>query len=405
MRRLWGRFSALLTPVKVVLALLLLGLAVILSPLLVLLAVPVLLVSVLAILIRAARRRPLKGWGIAAGLSLLSLFVFGGISGAIYRSAPQEEPPAPEVAEKEPAEPREEPKPGEEETTEQREETKPAETTAKEVAEPTREEVAAAEPEPEPEPRREPAPAPTPAPAPASAPAPVPAEPSYDATATVTRVVDGDTIEISPAIDGITDVRLIGVDTPETKEPGCTPQPYGPEASSYAESMLSGQQVELEFDVEKTDQYGRLLAYVYPEGGEMFNEDLVEEGYAQAYPYPPNTRYADRFAAAQESAIAAGLGMWSLGSDQLALLTDRGNGIGAEGCAPLAPEPEPVPQYQAPAAQAPVPSPDVPAAPPVGGDLDCKDFGSLAEVQQSLAAGDPHGLDADGDGRACESQF
>ncbi|MDP9480549.1 MAG: hypothetical protein M3R38_33630, partial [Actinomycetota bacterium] len=55
-----------------------------------------------------------------------------------------------------------------------------------------------------------------------------------------------------------------------------------------------------------------------------------------------------------------------------------------------------------------VPDPGVPAAPaapPVGGDLDCKDFGSLAEVQESLAAGDPHGLDADGDGRACESQF
>ncbi len=41
----------------------------------------------------------------------------------------------------------------------------------------------------------------------------------------------------------------------------------------------------------------------------------------------------------------------------------------------------------------------------MGGDLDCKDFGSLAEVQQSLAAGDPHGLDADGDGSGCESQF
>ena len=195
------------------------------------------------------------------------------------------------------------------------------------------------------------------------------------------------------------------MDTSETKEPGCAPQPYGPEASSYAESVLSGQRVELEFDVERTGQYDRLLAYVYPEGREMFNEDLVEGGYAQAYPYPPNTRYADRFAAAQEQARSAGLGIWSLGPDQLALLTDRGNGVGADGCAPLAPEPA---QYEAPAAPAPAPTPAVPAAPaapPVGGDLDCKDFGSLAEVQQSLAAGDPHGLDADGDGKACESQF
>ena len=288
-----------------------------------------------------------------------------------------------EVAKPEPAEPRQEPKP------------------RKTEAETPREEAEAAPP----------APAPKPEPPASAAPASDPdgegaqyESVAHDATATVTRVVDGDTIEISPAIDGVTDVRLIGVDTPETKEPGCAPQPYGPEASSYAESVLSGQQVELEFDVEKTDQYDRLLAYVYPQGGEMFNEDLLEEGLAQAYPYAPNTRYADRFAAAQEQARAAGLGIWSLGPDGLALLTDRGNGIGGDGCAPLAPEPPP--QYQAPAAPAPYPdAPSAPAVPPVGGDLDCKDFGSLAEVQQSLAAGDPHGLDADGDGRACESQF
>ena len=301
-----------------------------------------------------------------------------------------------EVAEPEPAQLRGEPKPPEE-----------AE------AEPAKEKPEASPP-PAPEPE---------APAPGAeadgdgvaseAATPTPAPPPVDdgatgsgPTVTVARVVDGDTIEISPAIDGVTDVRLIGVDTPETKEPGCAPQPYGPEASSYAESVLSGQQVELEFDVEKTDRYGRLLAYVYPRGGEMFNEDLVEEGYAQAYPYPPNTRYADRFAAAQEQASSAGLGIWSLGPDQLALLTDRGNGIGGDGCSPLAPEP--APQYQAPPPPAPVPYPEVPAtpaAPPAGDDLDCKDFGSLAEVRESIAAGDPHGLDADGDGSGCESQF
>jgi hypothetical protein len=51
----------------------------------------------------------------------------------------------------------------------------------------------------------------------------------------------------------------------------------------------------LEFDVERVDLYDRLLAYVYG-GGEMFNELLLEEGYAQAYPYEPNTRYEGRFA-------------------------------------------------------------------------------------------------------------
>ncbi len=294
-----------------------------------------------------------------------------------------------EVVEPEPVEPREEPKPPE---------TK---------AEAPRKEAEAAPPVPAPEPER-----PAPAVAASDQDGGVQYESgthdTYYASATVTRVVDGDTIEISPALDGITDVRLIGVDTPETKEPGCAPQPYGAEAGSYAESVLSGQEVGLELGVEGTDRYGRLLAYVYTQDGEMFNEDLVEGGYAQAYPYPPNTKYADRFAVAQEQARGAGLGIWSMGPDQLALLTDRGNGIGAEGCTPLSPEPEPVPQYQAPAAPAPVPYPDVPSVPSAtsaGGDLDCKDFGSLAEVQASIAAGDPHGLDADGDGSGCESQF
>ncbi len=155
----------------------------------------------------------------------------------------------------------------------------------------------------------------------------------YDATVTVSRVVDGDTIEISPAVAGNEEVRLIGVDTPETEDPNEEIEPMGPEASAYAESRLTGARVELEFDVERFDQYGRLLAYVYA-GGQMFNEDLVEEGYAQAYPYEPNTRYADRFAAAQEQAKASGLGIWGLTLAQQCQLADRGNGIGegSPGC-------------------------------------------------------------------------
>jgi micrococcal nuclease len=121
----------------------------------------------------------------------------------------------------------------------------------------------------------------------------------------VSQVVDGDTIEIFPAIDGIDEVRLIGVDTPETKDPDEGVEPYGPEATAFATDELTGRRIELEFDVERADQYDRLLAYVYA-GGEMFNEDLLEEGYAQAYPYPPNTKCADRFEEAQEEARACG---------------------------------------------------------------------------------------------------
>ena len=67
----------------------------------------------------------------------------------------------------------------------------------------------------------------------------------------------------------------------------------------------------LEFDKERMDRYGRLLAYVYL-GGKMFNEELVAKGYAQAHPYPPNTAHAAEFAAAQRRAREAGLGIWGL---------------------------------------------------------------------------------------------
>lgn len=86
----------------------------------------------------------------------------------------------------------------------------------------------------------------------------------FDATATISRVVDGDTVEITPAVDGIEDVRLIGVDTPETRDSECGKQPYADEASAFTTRELEDQEVELEFDEERADQYGHLLAYVYP---------------------------------------------------------------------------------------------------------------------------------------------
>jgi micrococcal nuclease len=89
--------------------------------------------------------------------------------------------------------------------------------------------------------------------------------------------------------------------------------------------------------VEKIDQYGRLLAYVYTNGS-MFNEELVEKGYAQAYPYPPNTTHESKFAAAQSRARASGIGIWALTKSQQCELEDRGNGIGegTRGCAATA---------------------------------------------------------------------
>ncbi|WP_162924443.1 thermonuclease family protein [Rubrobacter indicoceani] len=147
--------------------------------------------------------------------------------------------------------------------------------------------------------------------------------------ATVTRVTDGDTVEISSGIDGVEDVRLIGIDTPEPYASG-SPEPLSAEASEFARETLDGERVRLEFDRETTDDYGRLLAYVYV-GDEMFNERAVREGYAQVATFPPNTRYVERFEAAQEEARGGGRGIWGLPEDEACLLRDRGNGLGG-GC-------------------------------------------------------------------------
>ena len=173
-------------------------------------------------------------------------------------------------------------------------------------------------------------------------------------------------MRISPAVDGKDEVRLIGVDTPETKEPGCEVQPYGPEASEFATSELQGEEVDLEFDKDRDDRYDRLLAYVHKDS-EMFNETLLEEGYAQVYIVYPNNKYEDRFEEAQEEAQAAERGIWALPASAQALLTDRDNGIGGDGCvreettppkAPPPPDPTPLPE------PSPTPEPDIPTVSP-----------------------------------------
>lgn len=127
----------------------------------------------------------------------------------------------------------------------------------------------------------------------------------------VTRVVDGDTIEVSPAVEGTEDVRLIGIDTPEVFG---DEQAYGPEASAFTKQRLEGERVALEFDEDREDQYGRALAYVFL-GNELFNETLVRQGYAEVLTIEPNVKYEDRFLAAEQQARAEGLGIWGLNGE------------------------------------------------------------------------------------------
>ena len=125
----------------------------------------------------------------------------------------------------------------------------------------------------------------------------------------VTRVSDGDTI----SIDGKS-TRLIGIDTPETVDPRRPDGCYGKEASDRTKALLpNGTAVRIEYDVERTDRYGRQLAYVWRASDGLFiNLVLVQEGYAKAYPYGNKTvAHRAEFAAAEVTARAQGAGLWS----------------------------------------------------------------------------------------------
>jgi len=113
----------------------------------------------------------------------------------------------------------------------------------------------------------------------------------------VVRVVDGDTVEISPAVEGMDTVRMIGVDTPETVDPDGPVERGGPEASAFTKDQLAGEVVRLELGAEPVDPYGRLLAYVWTDEG-LFEERLVRGGYASVLTIPPNDLYASCLEAA-----------------------------------------------------------------------------------------------------------
>ena len=123
------------------------------------------------------------------------------------------------------------------------------------------------------------------------------------------KVTDGDTIHVRYQGEDER-VRFIGVDTPEVSWYGGEAECYGAEARTYARGRLGGKTVRLEFDVDRRDRYGRLLAYVYV-GTELFNLTLVREGYATADPVPPDTRLGATFEQAEGAARAAGKGLWS----------------------------------------------------------------------------------------------
>lgn len=143
-------------------------------------------------------------------------------------------------------------------------------------------------------------------------------------TATVTRVVDGDTIKVM--YEGHPDrIRFIGVDTPESfpnrkayKDSRKSGQDIdvivaqGQSAKKFTQGILpKGQKVLLEFDVEPRDRYKRILAYVYLPDGRMVNEVIIKEGYASPMTIPPNVKYQKRFLTAYQYARDHNKGLWA----------------------------------------------------------------------------------------------
>ena len=131
----------------------------------------------------------------------------------------------------------------------------------------------------------------------------------------VTRVVDGDTVKIRLGNGrGTRTVRYIGVDTPESVKPGEPVQCYAKQASDFNERLVAGRRVRLRVGRERTDRYGRLLAYVYlrGEGGRFVNAELVRRGYARTLEIPPNTDFADRFERLERRARDDDRGLWAV---------------------------------------------------------------------------------------------
>lgn len=195
-------------------------------------------------------------------------------------------------------------------------------------------------------------------------------------TGIVTRIIDGDTIEVSIRDVPFT-VRYIGIDTPEMQG-----EPFALEAKEFNRNLVEGKFVALVKDVNETDRYDRLLRYVIV--GDLFvNYELVKQGFAYAKDYPPDTSCSLVFRAGEAEAQTAGRALWS----QVFITS------------------QPIP-----------PSPisrsggfSVPCS-CTGPDLDCKDFSTRAEAQacwdycRAQGISNPHNLDgSDRDGKVCET--
>ena len=125
----------------------------------------------------------------------------------------------------------------------------------------------------------------------------------------VDRVVDGDTAKVFYGGESEY-VRYIGIDTPESVQPGEPVECFGNESKDLNASLIEGERMRLVFDEERRDHYGRLLAYVYVDG-KLLQAELLRRGYATTLEVSPNTSKADRFARLEEEARQRDRGLWA----------------------------------------------------------------------------------------------
>lgn len=184
-------------------------------------------------------------------------------------------------------------------------------------------------------------------------------EPPAGDRAEVVFVTDGDTITVE--LDGREyRLRYIGVDSPERDEP------FYQAAADFNREMVEGQTVILVRDVSETDQYGRLLRYVYLEDGTFVNGELIADGLARLVTFPPDVAQTEYLRDLQAQARESGAGMW--GRPDLTGPCDCDRNL-----------------------------------------YDCRDFSTQAEAQtcfeycRESTGEDVHRLDGGGDGRVCES--
>ncbi|WP_270408204.1 thermonuclease family protein [Brachybacterium paraconglomeratum] len=131
---------------------------------------------------------------------------------------------------------------------------------------------------------------------------------------TVVRVVDGDTL-VAVVAGEETTIRLLNIDTPETKHPDLPVQCLGPEATDFlAERLPAGTEIELEYDEERLDRYDRTLAGVY-ESGSLVNAEIAAEGLGVPVYFEPNDRFLPEVEEAAATAQSEGLGLFSAATE------------------------------------------------------------------------------------------